>query len=115
MIGKVLQQEGTYGLTFPLILRSDGTKFGKSEDGAIWLSASMLSPYKFYQHFIGISDANVIVFLKKLAFLILEKFSELEEGMRKLGYVPNSVPSKLAEEVNCFVHGEEGLEALRAT
>lgn len=116
LIRKVLQREGAYGLTFPLLLRSDGTKFGKSEDGAIWLSASMLSPYKFYQHFIGIPDADVIVFLQKLTFLNLEEISELEEGMRKPGYVPNSVQRKLAEEVTCFVHGEEGLkEALRAT
>uniref|UniRef100_A0A0D6R8W8 Tyrosine--tRNA ligase n=1 Tax=Araucaria cunninghamii TaxID=56994 RepID=A0A0D6R8W8_ARACU len=116
LIRKVLQQDGAYGLTFPLLLKSDGTKFGKSEEGAIWLSPDMLSPYKFYQHFIGTADADVIVFLKKLTFLSMEEILNLEEGMRQPGYVPNTVQRKLAEEVTRFVHGEEGLkEALKAT
>ncbi|KAH9300534.1 hypothetical protein KI387_012117, partial [Taxus chinensis] len=116
LIRKVLQQEGAYGLTFPLLLKSDGTKFGKSEEGAIWLSPSMLSPYKFYQHFIGTADADVIVFLKKLTFLSMEEILDLEASMRKSGYVPNTVQRRLAEEVTRFVHGEEGLkEALKAT
>ncbi|XP_057828472.2 tyrosine--tRNA ligase, chloroplastic/mitochondrial [Cryptomeria japonica] len=116
LIRKVLQQEGAYGLTFPLLLKNDGTKFGKSEEGAIWLSPSMLSPYKFYQHFIGTADADVIVFLKKLTFLTMEEILNLEESMRKPGYVPNTLQRMLAEEVTRFVHGEEGLqEARKAT
>ncbi|KAK1301414.1 hypothetical protein QJS10_CPB12g01825 [Acorus calamus] len=102
LIRKILQAEGAYGLTFPLLLKSDGTKFGKSEGGAIWLSPSALSPYKFYQYFFTIPDVDVI--------------EELEEGMRRPGYVPNSAQRRLAEEVTRFVHGEEGLlEALKAT
>ncbi|KAI3983706.1 hypothetical protein MKX01_001110 [Papaver californicum] len=116
LIRKILQVEGAYGLTFPLLLKSDGTKFGKSEDGAIWLSPSVLSPYKFYQYFFSVPDVDVVRFLKILTFLSLEEIKEVEEGMRKPGYVPNSAQRKLAEEVTRFVHGEEGLqEALKAT
>ncbi|XP_042478805.1 tyrosine--tRNA ligase, chloroplastic/mitochondrial-like [Macadamia integrifolia] len=114
LIWKILQVEGAYGLTFPLLLKSDGTKFGKSEDGAIWLSPSMLSPYKFYQYFFSVLDVDVVRFLKILIFLSMEEIRELEEQMKKSGYVPNSAQRRLAEEVTRFVHGEEGLlEALK--
>ncbi|KAF3792307.1 Tyrosine--tRNA ligase [Nymphaea thermarum] len=116
LIRKILQIDGAYGLTFPLLLKSDGTKFGKSESGAIWLSPSMLSPYKFYQYFFSVPDADVVRFLKILTFLSMEEIEELEEGMKKDGYVPNSAQRRLAEEVTRFVHGDEGLlEALNAT
>lgn len=116
LIRKILQVEGAHGLTFPLLLKSDGTKFGKSEGGAIWLSPTMLSPYKFYQYFFSVPDVDVIRFLKILTFLSMEEIEKLEEGMKMPGYVPNTVQKRLAEEVTCFVHGEEGLtEALKAT
>ncbi|MED6143395.1 hypothetical protein PIB30_005664 [Stylosanthes scabra] len=116
LIRKILQVEGAYGLTFPLLLKSDGTKFGKSEDGAIWLSPAMLSPYKFYQYFFTVPDADVIRFLKILTFLDIEEIAALEGEMKKQGYVPNTAQRRLAEEVTRFVHGEEGLaEALKAT
>ncbi|CAK8574751.1 unnamed protein product [Lathyrus sativus] len=119
LIRKILQVEGataTYGLTFPLLLKSDGTKFGKSEDGAIWLSPSLLSPYKFYQYFFSVPDADVIRFLKILTFLDIDEIVKLEEETKKPGYVPNTAQRRLAEEVTRFVHGEDGLrEALRAT
>lgn len=116
LIRKVLQAEGAYGLTFPLLLKSDGTKFGKSEEGAIWLSPSMLSPYKFYQYFFNVPDADVIRFLKVLTFLDLEEIDQLEGNMERPGYLPNTAQRRLAEEVTRFVHGDDGLqEALRAT
>ncbi|OEL35790.1 Tyrosine--tRNA ligase, chloroplastic/mitochondrial [Dichanthelium oligosanthes] len=116
LIRKILQVEGANGLTFPLLLKSDGTKFGKTEDGAIWLSSKMLSPYKFYQYFFAVPDIDVIRFMKILTFLSLDEIQELEESMKKPGYVPNTVQKRLAEEVTRFVHGEEGLvEALKAT
>lgn len=118
LIRKILQVEGAaaYGLTFPLLLKSDGTKFGKSEDGAVWLSPNLLSPYKFYQYFFSVPDADVIRFLKILTFLDIEEIIQLEGEMMKPGYVPNTVQKRLAEEVTRFVHGEDGLsEALRAT
>ncbi|PON92591.1 Tyrosine-tRNA ligase, bacterial-type [Trema orientale] len=116
LIRKILQVDGAYGLTFPLLLKSDGTKFGKSEDGAIWLSPSMLSPYKFYQYFFSVPDSDVVRFLKILTFLDMEEIMELERDMKRPGYVPNTAQRRLAEEVTRFVHGEEGLiEALKAT
>lgn len=116
LIRKILQAEGAYGLTFPLLLKSDGTKFGKSEDGAIWLSPSMLSPYKFYQYFFSVPDVDVVRFLKILTFLEMKEIKEMELDMGKPGYVPNTAQRRLAEEVTRFVHGEEGLkEALKAT
>ncbi|KAE9598905.1 hypothetical protein Lal_00022439 [Lupinus albus] len=117
LIRKILQVDGAaYGLTFPLLLKSDGTKFGKSEDGAIWLSPNLLSPYKFYQYFFSVPDDDVIRFLKILTFLDIEEIAQLEGEMIKPGYVPNTLQRRLAEEVTRFVHGEDGLsEALRAT
>lgn len=118
LIRKILQPEGdvAFGLTFPLLLKSDGTKFGKSEDGAIWLSPSLLSPYKFYQYFFSVPDADVIRFLKILTFLDMEEIDELEKEMNRPGYTPNTAQRRLAEQVTLFVHGEDGLnEALKAT
>ena len=119
LIRKILQPDSdneAYGLTFPLLLKSDGSKFGKSEDGAIWLSPSMLSPYKFYQYFFSVPDADVIRFLRILTFLDLEEIDELEKDMKRPGYVPNTAQQRLAEEVTRFVHGEDGLnEAVQAT
>jgi tyrosyl-tRNA synthetase len=99
--------ETLYGLTFPLLTRSDGKKFGKSEEGAIWLSSEKLSPYQFYQYLIRTPDADVIKLLKMLTFLDMEEIRKIEEGMQ----VPNSAQKRLASEVTRFVHGEEGLEA----
>lgn len=119
LIRKILQPDSdneAYGLTFPLLLKSDGSKFGKSEDGAIWLSPSMLSPYKFYQYFFSVPDSDVIRFLRILTFLDLEEIDELEKDMKRPGYVPNTAQRRLAEEVTRFVHGEDGLnEAVQAT
>jgi tyrosyl-tRNA synthetase len=116
LIRKILQIEGAHGLTFPLLLKNDGTKFGKTKDGAIWLSPNMLSSYKFYQYFFAVPDVDVIRFMKILTFLSLDEIQELEESMKKPGYVPNTVQRRLAEEVTRFVHGQKGLEeVLKAT
>lgn len=105
-----------HGITFPLLTRSDGKKFGKTESGAIWLSSHRLSPYQFYQYFIQVPDADVIRFLKILTFLDLQQIAELEQSMSDPSYKPNTVQKVLAEEVTRFVHGPEGLQAaLRAT
>lgn len=96
-----------YGLTFPLLTRSDGKKFGKSEEGAIWLSSHRLSPYAFYQYLVRVPDADVIKLLKMLTFLDLEEIREIEAQL----HIPNYAQKRLAEEVTRFVHGEEGLQA----
>lgn len=104
------------GLTFPLLVDSEGRKFGKSVGGAIWLSAEKLSPYKFYQHLFNVADSDVIKFLKMLTFVPLEEIHQLEVDMTQPKYVPNTAQRRLAEEVTRFVHGEEGLrQAMKAT
>ncbi len=111
-----LTGKSAYGITFPLLTRSDGKKFGKSEDGAIWLAEEKLSPYQLYQYIVRIPDEDVISLLKKLTFLPLEEICSLEESMKHPQYVPNTAQKKLAEELTKQIHGIEGLEkALRAT
>lgn len=104
--------EQVFGVTFPLLTRSDGKKFGKSESGAIWLSKEKLSVYDFYQYLFRTPDADVIKMLKMLTFLDLEEIDEIEKGMD----TPNSAQKRLAAEVTRLIHGEEGLaEALKLT
>lgn len=105
-------EETLYGLTFPLLTKSDGKKFGKSEEGAIWLSSERLSPYQFYQHLIRVPDEDVIKLLKMLTFLDLKEIDEIQSNR----HIPNHAQKRLAEEVTRFVHGEKGLQiALRVT
>lgn len=106
----------SFGITFPLITRSDGQKFGKSESGAIWLAPEKLSPFEFYQYLIRVADADVIKLLKMLTFMDLEEIAVIEKSMKGESYVPNTAQKRLAEEVTRIVHGEEGLQkALKVT
>lgn len=108
--------QSVYGLTFPLLLKSDGQKFGKSEKGAVWLSPERVSPYEFYQHLFRTSDADVISCLKLLTYLPIDEIRAWEEKMKQADYIPNTVQKVFAEEVTKIVHGEEGLKAaLNAT
>jgi tyrosyl-tRNA synthetase len=105
-----------YGLTWPLLVRSDGKKFGKSEGGAIWLSPEKCSPYQFYQYLVRIPDADVISMMKKLTFMELDEIAQIEASMKQADYVPNTAQRRLAEEITLIVHGREGLEkALKVT
>jgi len=105
-----------HGLTFPLLTRSDGQKFGKSEKGAIWLSAEKLSPYEFYQYLVRVNDADVIKMMCMLTFMDMKEIRHYEEIMLESDYVHNSAQRRLAEEVTRLVHGEEKLQiALRVT
>lgn len=108
--------ESVYGITFPLLTRSDGQKFGKSEKGAIWLSPEKLSPYEFYQYLVRVSDADVIKLMCMLTFMDMAEIHHFEKMMKKGDYVPNTAQKRLAEEVTRIVHGEERLaQALRVT
>lgn len=105
-----------YGLTFPLLTRSDGKKFGKTEGGTVWLSPDRLSPYHFYQYLFRVPDADVIRLLKMLTFLDLAEIDSIESEMKREGSIPNQAQKRLAEEVTRFVHGEAGLQsALKVT
>ena len=106
----------SYGLTWPLLVRSDGKKFGKTEEGAVWLSADKTSPYQFYQYFMRVPDADVIMMMRMLTFMDLSEIASYEKEMSQSTYVPNTAQKRLAEEVTRIVHGEEGLtKALRVT
>lgn len=111
-----LRAKPAFGITFPLLTRSDGKKFGKTESGAIWLSPEKLSPYEFYQHLFRIPDEDLVKMMKMLTFMELEEIEEYRQQMQSKGYVPNTAQKRLAEEVTRIVHGEKGLqEALKVT
>lgn len=108
--------KSVYGLTFPLMTRSDGQKFGKSEKGAVWLSPDLLSPFEFYQYLVRVSDEDVIKLMRLLTFMDMAEIRRYEEQMKQAGYVPNTAQRKLAEEVTRIVHGAEGVTtALKVT
>ncbi len=111
-----LEGKSAFGLTFPLLTRSDGKKFGKSEGGAIWLDPEKFSPYQFYQYLIGIPDTDVIKLMKMITFMDLKEIEQIEQSMGKTDYIPNTAQKRLAEELTCLIHGKEGLErALKVT
>ncbi|KAK2078504.1 hypothetical protein QBZ16_003344 [Prototheca wickerhamii] len=112
LIRKTLDGQEAFGFTIPLLLKSDGSKYGKSESGAIWLSEAKLSPYGFYQALLNTADADVDRLLRALTFLPLDEIQRLQGAEQP----PNTAQRRLAEEVTHFVHGEEGLRAaLQAT
>ena len=100
----------TYGMTFPLLTRKDGTKFGKSEQGVVWLDPKKTSPYAFYQYLLQVSDEEVIKFMKMLTFMELEAIEAFERAFQSQTFTPHAAQKKLAEEVTRFVHGEEALQ-----
>lgn len=104
-----------YGLTIPLMLKADGTKFGKTAGGAIWLDPKKTSPYEFYQFWINQDDRDVVKYLKYFTFLSKEEIEDLEEKVKNEPW-KREAQRRLAEEVTKFVHGEDGLaEAQRIT
>ena len=99
-----------YGLTLPLITKADGTKFGKTESGTIWLSADKTSPYAFYQFWINAADADVYNFLRYFTFIDVERIAEIEVEDASAQGRPKA-QAILAENVTSLVHGEKGLKA----
>jgi tyrosyl-tRNA synthetase len=99
-----------FGLTFPLVTKSDGTKFGKTESGTIWLDASKTSPYQFYQFWLNVDDQDVIRFLKYFTFLSIEEILELEAEL-KLSPELRNAQRALAREVTALVHGAHAVES----
>lgn len=98
--------ESVHVLTNPLIMKSDGTKFGKSEGGAIWLNPEMLSPYKFYQFWLNTADEDVIHMLKVFTFRTREEIEELEKAVAERAYA-REAQRVLASDVTSWVHGSE--------
>ena len=105
-----LNQKQVFGLTLPLVTKSDGTKFGKTEGGAVWLNAKKTSPYQFYQFWLKVADADVYKFLKYFTFLSIEEIDAIEAKDKASGTKPEA-QRILAEEMTRLIHGEEALAA----
>ena len=116
LIRKKQGHEATaFGMTLPLVTKSDGAKFGKSEAGAIWLDAKKTSPYEMYQFFINTADADAINFLKLFTFLSREEILDIEEKF-KLALHERLAQKTLAYEVVKLIHGQDGVDqAMRIT
>lgn len=99
-----------FGLTMPLITKSDGTKFGKTESGTIWLDPRRTSPYAFYQFWLGTADADVYKFLRYFTFLPVADIEQIEAQDKAREGRPEA-QGILAREVTRLVHGEAGLDA----
>jgi tyrosyl-tRNA synthetase len=101
-----------YGLTMPLVTKADGTKFGKTEGGTIWLDAAKTSPYAFYQFWLSTADADVYKFLKYFTFLSVSEIDQIEsEDARREGR-PDA-QRILADEMTSLIHGDAGLAAAK--
>ena len=99
-----------YALTCPLITKADGGKFGKTESGCVWLDPARTSPYKFYQFWLNVSDADAEKYLKIFTFLTQEEIAALaEEHAKDPGQRP--MQKRLAKELTCMVHSEKDYEA----
>ena len=97
-----------FGMTLPLVTKSDGTKFGKTESGTIWLDSSKTSPYAFYQFWMNTADADVYKFLRYFTFLPIEQIEGIEAADAEIQGRKTAQPI-LADEVTRLVHGEEAL------
>jgi len=104
-----------YGLTLPLVTKADGTKFGKTESGTIWLDPGKTSPYAFYQFWLGTADDDVYKFIRYFTFLELDEIARLESKDKAASGRPEG-QAVLAREVTRLIHGEDGLlAAIRIT
>lgn len=99
-----------FGLTMPLVTKADGTKFGKTESGTIWLDANKTSPYAFYQFWLGTADADVYKFLRYFTFLTVEEIAAIEASDASAEGRPQA-QGILAREMTVMIHGDEGLRA----
>lgn len=99
-----------YGFTIPLMLKSDGTKFGKSTGGAVWLDPEQTTPYEFYQFWFNTADSDVVSTLKKFTFLEKEEIEKLAESVATEPHL-RLAQKALAEEMVKIVHGDEALES----
>jgi len=109
LIRKSREDAKAFGFTVPLVTKADGTKFGKTEGGAVWLDPEKTTPYEFYQFWINTDDRDVVKYLKYFTFLSHEEINELE---RKTEVEPEKREAQktLAEEMTKLVHGQEALQ-----
>lgn len=102
----------TFGLTLPLVTKSDGTKFGKTESGTIWLEPSKTSPYAFYQFWLNTADADAYKFLRYFTFLSIERIAAIEAHDAEI-QGRKTAQGVLADEVTLLVHGQDALESAK--
>ncbi len=102
-----------YGLTCPLIKKADGTKFGKTESGNIWLDARYTSPYKFYQFWLNVSDTDAESYIKIFTLLDRQTIDSLIESHRQAPHL-RELQKTLAREITCMVHSEQEFEKAAA-
>ena len=104
-----------YALTCPLITKADGTKFGKTESGNVWLDPKRTSPYKFYQYWLNTSDEDAEKYIKIFTFLSKEEIEALVQNHKEAPH-QRQLQKKLAEEITVMVHSQEDLEnAIKAS
>lgn len=108
LIRKTHQDSQALGLSSPLLLKSDGTKFGKSESGTLWLDETLTSSYELYQYFLNASDADVLNYLNMLTLLTNEDIQTIMEKHQQAPHERHAQKT-LAKEVVSMVHGEKGL------
>jgi tyrosyl-tRNA synthetase len=113
LIRKIHDGAKAYGLTIPLVTKADGTKFGKTENGAVWLDPEKTSPFEFYQFWINTADEDVVKYLKYFTFLTKEEIEDLEQSLKKEPHL-RKAQKALAEEMTRLIHGQEALnQAIR--
>ncbi|WP_432352256.1 tyrosine--tRNA ligase [Sporosarcina sp. A2] len=103
------EETKAFGITIPLVTKSDGTKFGKTAGGAVWLDAKKTSPYEFYQFWINAADADVVHYLKIFTFLDRSEIEELECSVADEPHL-RKAQKTLAEEMTRLIHGQDSLE-----
>ena len=114
-LGRRMRSVQLHGLTSPLLTKADGTKMGKTESGAIWLSAERTSPYKFYQYWINLADDDAGACLRMLTELTLEEIEKLDQSRQDQPQARESQRA-IADQLTLLVHGSEGLaSAARAS
>ena len=108
------EEVNVFGLTVPLITKADGTKFGKTAGGAVWLDPEKTSPYEFYQFWLNTDDRDAVKFLKYFTFLPVEEIEAIEQRFNE-DPGKREAQKRLAEEMTKFVHDEAALEIGRAS
>lgn len=103
------EETKAFGITIPLVTKADGTKFGKTAGGAVWLDPEKTSPYEFYQFWVNAADADVVKYLKIFTFLSREEIEALEVSVKEEPHL-RKAQKTLAAEMTKLIHGEEGLD-----
>ena len=109
-LGRRMLSRTLFGLTCPLLTTSDGKKMGKTEKGAVWLSAKRTSPFEFYQYFINVADADVLMTLRFLSDVSQSEYTELEVQVKEKPQ-ERAAQTRLAESLTRLVHGQSKLDS----